>query len=128
MKIGKIFRRKRSIYLDAQSVAELTGNALDRGRHFRRAAYYSLNRIMKSGAKGAKIVLGKKTDDKKFYIYRYGNTIYSKNRGTIQCKRNPIVKTVWVEIAGKYKKKQRNESHEIEELYEVLEESVYKLR
>ena len=122
----KIFRRKRDIYLNAQAVAGITGSALDRGRHFRRAAYYSLNRIMKSRAKGAKIILGKKTDDKKFYIYRYGNITSFKNRGTYQCKRNPIIKTVYVEIARKSNKKQRNESHEIEELY-VLEEkeSVY---
>lgn len=122
IEIWKVFKKKRSIYLDAQSVAELTGKSLDRGRHFRRAAHYSLNRIMKSRAKGAKIVLRKKTDDKECYIYYYGNLIRSENRGMYQCKRNPVVETVYVEIARKYKKRQRNESHEIEELYDVLEE------
>ena len=60
IKGNRRFSKKQDIYSDAQKVAELTGKALDRGRHFRRAAYYSLNRIMKSGSNGAKIILGEK--------------------------------------------------------------------
>jgi hypothetical protein len=78
---------------------------------------------MKSRAEGAKIVLGKKPDDKKFYIYRYGNIISSKNRGKYQCKHNPIVKTVYVEITKKIKgKKQNKDIPKIKEIYDVLAE------
>lgn len=123
MKMIKIFRRKRDIYLNALAVAELIGSALDTGRHFRRAAYYSLNRMMKSRAEGAKIILlGKKTDDK-CYIYHYGNIRSSKNRGVYQCKRVHAVEIVYVEITKKIKEKKQNKDiPKIKEIYDVLAE------
>ncbi len=43
--------------LNADVVASQVGQALERGVHFRRAAYWALQRVMNSGARGAEIII-----------------------------------------------------------------------
>jgi small subunit ribosomal protein S3 len=43
--------------LNPDVVASQVGQALERGVHFRRAAYWALQRVMNSGARGAEIVI-----------------------------------------------------------------------
>jgi len=60
--------------LDAQIMAERLAYSLDRGRHYRRAGYYILRRIMDSGVKGVEIrVSGKVTSQRaRTQIFRAG--------------------------------------------------------
>ncbi|MEJ2250654.1 MAG: 30S ribosomal protein S3 [Candidatus Lokiarchaeota archaeon] len=60
--------------LDAQIMAERLAYSLDRGRHYRRAGYYILRRIMDAGAKGAEIIIsGKVTSQRaRTQIFRAG--------------------------------------------------------
>ncbi|MBY9006880.1 MAG: 30S ribosomal protein S3 [Candidatus Lokiarchaeota archaeon] len=60
--------------LDAQIMAERLAYSLDRGRHYRRAGYYILRRIMDSGARGVEIrVSGKVTSQRaRTQIFRAG--------------------------------------------------------
>ncbi|MBD3196192.1 MAG: 30S ribosomal protein S3, partial [Candidatus Lokiarchaeota archaeon] len=60
--------------LDAQIMAERLAYSLDRGRHYRRAGYYILRRIMEAGAKGAEIIVsGKVTSQRaRTQIFRAG--------------------------------------------------------
>lgn len=60
--------------LDAQIMAERLAYSLDKGRHYRRAGYYILRRIMDAGAKGAEIkVAGKVTSQRaRVQIFRAG--------------------------------------------------------
>ncbi|MEE8403722.1 MAG: 30S ribosomal protein S3, partial [Candidatus Hydrothermarchaeaceae archaeon] len=51
--------------LNAKIMAKSVASAMERGIHFRRAAYTSLRRIMEAGARGAEIVVaGKLTGDR----------------------------------------------------------------
>ncbi|TXT65939.1 MAG: 30S ribosomal protein S3 [Promethearchaeota archaeon] len=60
--------------LDAQIMAERLAYSLDRGRHYRRAGYYILRRIMDAGAKGCEIrIAGKITSQRaRAQIFRAG--------------------------------------------------------
>ena len=60
--------------LDAQIMAERLAYSLDRGRHYRRAGYYILRRIMDAGAKGSEIrIAGKITSQRaRIQIFRAG--------------------------------------------------------
>jgi small subunit ribosomal protein S3 len=60
--------------LDAQIMAERLAYSLDRGRHYRRAGYYILRRIMDAGAKGVEIrISGKVTSQRaRTQIFRAG--------------------------------------------------------
>ncbi len=60
--------------LDAQIMAERLAYSLDRGRHYRRAGYYILRRIMDAGSKGVEIrVSGKVTSQRaRTQIFRAG--------------------------------------------------------
>lgn len=60
--------------LNAQIMAERLAYSLDRGRHYRRAGYYILRRIMEAGAKGVEIsIAGKITSQRaRTQIFRAG--------------------------------------------------------
>jgi len=60
--------------LDAQIMAERLAYSLDRGRHYRRAGYYILRKIMDAGAKGVEVrVSGKVTSQRaRTQIFRAG--------------------------------------------------------
>ncbi len=60
--------------LNAQIMAERLAYSLDRGRHYRRAGYYILRKIMDSGAKGTEIVVsGKVTSQRaRTTVFRAG--------------------------------------------------------
>ncbi len=60
--------------LDAQIMAERLAYSLDRGRHYRRAGYYILRRIIDAGAKGVEIrISGKVTSQRaRTQIFRSG--------------------------------------------------------
>lgn len=61
--------------LDAQIMSERLAYSLDRGRHYRRAGYYILRKIMDAGARGVEIkVSGKVTSQRaRTQIFRAGN-------------------------------------------------------
>lgn len=60
--------------LDPKVMASQIVSALERGVHFRRAAYWALQRIMKAGALGAEIIISGKltTERARFEKYRSG--------------------------------------------------------
>jgi small subunit ribosomal protein S3 len=60
--------------LDAQIMAERLAYSLDRGRHYRRAGYYILRKVMDAGAKGVEIIIsGKVTSQRaRTQIFRAG--------------------------------------------------------
>lgn len=60
--------------LDAKVMSSQVVSALERGVHFRRAAYWALQRIMTAGALGAEIVISGKlsTERARFEKYREG--------------------------------------------------------
>ena len=60
--------------LNAQIMAERLAYSLDRGRHYRRAGYYILRKIMDSGAKGTEIIVsGKVTSQRaRTTVFRAG--------------------------------------------------------
>jgi len=60
--------------LDAQIMAERLAYSLDRGRHYRRAGYYILRKVMDAGAKGVEIkISGKVTSQRaRTQIFRAG--------------------------------------------------------
>ncbi len=60
--------------IDAQIMAERLAYSLDRGRHYRRAGYYILRKVMDAGAKGVEIkVSGKVTSQRaRTQIFRAG--------------------------------------------------------
>ena len=64
----------RSPDLNAQIMSERLAYSLDRGRHYRRAGYYILRKIMDAGAKGAEIIVsGKVTSQRaRTQIFRAG--------------------------------------------------------
>lgn len=60
--------------LDAQIMAERLAYSLDRGRHYRRAGYYILRKVMDAGARGVEIrVAGKVTSQRaRAQVFRAG--------------------------------------------------------
>ena len=60
--------------LDAQIMSERLAYSLDRGRHYRRAGYYILRKVMDAGARGVEIIIsGKVTSQRaRTQIFRAG--------------------------------------------------------
>ena len=60
--------------LDSQIMAERLAYSLDRGRHYRRAGYYILRKVMDAGARGVEIIIsGKVTSQRaRTQIFRAG--------------------------------------------------------
>lgn len=80
--------------LDAQIMAERLAYSLDRGRHFRRAGYYILRKVMDAGARGVEIIIsGKVTSQRaRTQIFRAGTMAKSGqpaqeavDKGVAQC-------------------------------------------
>ena len=80
--------------LDAQIMAERLAYSLDRGRHFRRAGYYILRKVMDAGARGVEIIIsGKVTSQRaRTQIFRAGTMSKSGqpaqdgvDKGVAQC-------------------------------------------
>jgi ribosomal protein uS3 len=61
--------------LDAQNMAERLAYSLDRGRHYRRAGYYILRKVMDAGARGVEIIISREITSQKVrtQIFRIGN-------------------------------------------------------
>jgi len=76
-------------YLSARIVAFRLAVALERGFHFRRAAFIALRRIMEAGALGAEIVIsGKLTSERARYEkYRAGRIYKTGEQVTIMVER-----------------------------------------
>ncbi len=79
--------------LDAQIMAERLAYSLDRGRHYRRAGYYILRKVMDAGARGVEIIVsGKVTSQRaRTQIFRAGTIAKSGqltsiiDKGVAQC-------------------------------------------
>lgn len=80
--------------LDAQIMAERLAYSLDRGRHYRRAGYYILRKVMDAGARGVEIIIsGKVTSQRaRTQIFRAGTISKSGqpaqegvDKGVAQC-------------------------------------------
>jgi small subunit ribosomal protein S3 len=80
--------------LDAQIMAERLAYSLDRGRHYRRAGYYILRKVMDAGARGVEIIIsGKVTSQRaRTQIFRAGTVSKSGqpaqegvDKGVAQC-------------------------------------------
>jgi small subunit ribosomal protein S3 len=80
--------------LDAQIMAERLAYSLDRGRHYRRAGYYILRKVMDAGARGCEVrVAGKITSQRaRASIFRAGTMSKSGqpaqegvDKGVAQC-------------------------------------------
>jgi len=80
--------------LDAQIMAERLAYSLDRGRHYRRAGYYILRKVMDAGARGVEIIIsGKVTSQRaRVQIFRAGTMSKSGqpaqegvDKGVAQC-------------------------------------------
>jgi small subunit ribosomal protein S3 len=80
--------------LDAQIMAERLAYSLDRGRHYRRAGYYILRKVMDAGARGCEVVVsGKVTSQRaRTSIFRAGTMSKSGqpaqvgvDKGVAQC-------------------------------------------
>ncbi|MFX1496588.1 MAG: 30S ribosomal protein S3 [Promethearchaeota archaeon] len=93
--------------LDAQIMAERLAYSLDRGRHYRRAGYYILRKVMDAGAKGVEIrVAGKVTSQRaRSQIFRAGTMTKSGqpaetgvDKGVAQCIQKSGVLGVIVKI------------------------------
>ena len=76
-------------YLSARIVAFRLAVALERGFHFRRAAFIALRRIMEAGALGAEIVIsGKLTSERARYEkYRAGRIYKTGEQATVMVER-----------------------------------------
>ena len=93
--------------LDARIVATRTALAIERGYHFRRAAFVALRRIMAAGAAGAEVVIsGKLTSERARYeklkagkVYKTGHHIERLvDRAVIHLLRKPGIYGVEVVI------------------------------
>ena len=80
--------------LDAQIMAERLAYSLDQGRHYRRAGYYILRKVMDAGARGVEIIVsGKVTSQRaRTQIFRAGTMSKSGqpaqegvDKGVAQC-------------------------------------------
>jgi small subunit ribosomal protein S3 len=93
--------------LDAQIMSERLAYSLDRGRHYRRAGYYILRKVMDAGAKGVEIkISGKVTSQRaRTQIFRAGTIKKSGqpaqeaiDKGVTQCIQKSGVLGVVVKI------------------------------
>jgi small subunit ribosomal protein S3 len=93
--------------LDAQIMAERLAYSLDRGRHYRRAGYYILRKVMDAGARGVEIrVAGKVTSQRaRSQVFRAGTMSKSGqpaqegvDKGVAQCIQKSGVLGVIVKI------------------------------
>lgn len=93
--------------LDAQIMAERLAYSLDRGRHYRRAGYYILRKVMEAGARGIEIIIsGKVTSQRaRTQIFRAGTMSKSGqpaqegvDKGVAQCIQKSGVLGVIVKI------------------------------
>lgn len=93
--------------LDAQIMAERLAYSLDRGRHYRRAGYYILRKVMEAGAKGVEIrISGKVTSQRaRTQIFRAGTMSKSGqpaqegiDKGVAQCVQKSGVLGIIVKI------------------------------
>ncbi|MFW9972410.1 MAG: 30S ribosomal protein S3 [Candidatus Odinarchaeota archaeon] len=93
--------------LDAQIMAERLAYSLDRGRHYRRAGYYILRKVMDAGARGVEIIVsGKVTSQRaRTQIFRAGTMSKSGqpaqegvDKGVAQCIQKSGVLGVIVKI------------------------------
>jgi small subunit ribosomal protein S3 len=93
--------------LDAQIMAERLAYSLDRGRHYRRAGYYILRKVMDAGARGVEIIIsGKVTSQRaRTQIFRAGTMSKSGqpaqegvDKGVAQCIQKSGVLGVIVKI------------------------------
>lgn len=93
--------------LDAQIMAERLAYSLDRGRHYRRAGYYILRKIMDAGATGVEVrISGKVTSQRaRCQVFRAGTMKKSGypaqiavDKGVAQCIQKSGVLGVMVKI------------------------------
>jgi small subunit ribosomal protein S3 len=136
--------------LDAQIMAERLAYSLDRGRHYRRAGYYILRKVMDAGARGCEVVIsGKVTSQRaRTSIFRAGTMSKSGqpaqvgvDKGVAQCIQKSgvlgiIVKIMRADIKmgdtviiheeelakAQIKIKAKKEKTKVERDYEVTEE------
>jgi small subunit ribosomal protein S3 len=136
--------------LDAQIMAERLAYSLDRGRHYRRAGYYILRKVMDAGARGCEVVVsGKVTSQRaRTSIFRAGTMSKSGqpaqvgvDKGVAQCIQKSGVLGIIVKIMKadtkmgdtvviheeelaqvQVKMKAKKEKTKTERLFEVTEE------
>ena len=136
--------------LDAQIMAERLAYSLDRGRHYRRAGYYILRKVMDAGARGCEVVIsGKVTSQRaRTSIFRAGTMSKSGqpaqvgvDKGVAQCIQKSGVLGIIVKIMradtkmgdtvivheeelakAQVKEKSKKEKTKLERDYEVTEE------
>ncbi|MGQ4874103.1 MAG: 30S ribosomal protein S3 [Promethearchaeia archaeon] len=113
--------------LDAQIMAERLAYSLDRGRHYRRAGYYILRKVMDAGARGVEIrISGKVTSQRaRTQIFRAGTMKKSGQtaqeavqKGVAQC----ILKTGVMGIVVKIMKPDYRMGDGIKVHYDELEQ------
>jgi small subunit ribosomal protein S3 len=136
--------------LDAQIMAERLAYSLDRGRHYRRAGYYILRKVMDAGARGCEVVIsGKVTSQRaRTSIFRAGTMSKSGqpaqvgvDKGVAQCIQKSGVLGIIVKIMSPDTKmgdtvvvheedlaqaqarmKAKKEKTKAEETYDIIEE------
>jgi len=134
--------------LDAQIMAERLAYSLDRGRHYRRAGYYILRKVMDAGARGVEIIISEKliSQEVKTLIFRAGiisqrNELIKEeiDRGVAKCIQETnfsgvIIKILpmSIEMGGNYTSKvdlleNREKDYLIEEEEGILSEEDKKL-
>jgi small subunit ribosomal protein S3 len=64
--------------LNAQIMAERLATGLDKGQHFRRAAYSIMRRIMRRGARGIEIIIGGKLTSQRARVQKFREGVVSK--------------------------------------------------
>ncbi|MHA1272829.1 MAG: 30S ribosomal protein S3 [Promethearchaeota archaeon] len=113
--------------LDAQIMAERLAYSLDRGRHYRRAGYYILRKVMDAGARGVEIrISGKVTSQRaRTQIFRAGTMKKSGQtaqeavqKGVAQC----ILKTGVMGVVVKIMKPDYRMGDGIKVHYDELEQ------
>ncbi|MCK4379550.1 MAG: 30S ribosomal protein S3 [Candidatus Lokiarchaeota archaeon] len=70
--------------LDAQIMAERLAYSLDRGRHYRRAGYYILRKVMDAGARGVEIIVSGKVTSQRARVQIFRAGTMSKSGQTAQ--------------------------------------------
>ena len=118
--------------LDAQIMSERLAYSLDRGRHFRRAGYYILRKIMDAGARGVEIIIsGKVTSQRaRTQIFRAGTMSKSGqpaqeavDKGVAQC----IQKSGTLGIIVKIMRADYKQGDGVKIDYETLEKAQVKI-
>jgi len=64
--------------LNAQIMAERLATGLDKGQHYRRAAYSIMRRIMRRGARGIEIIIGGKLTSQRARVQKFREGVVSK--------------------------------------------------